>query len=1114
MSMRRVTRPGRRGFSLIEVVVAMTIFLVILSFSLPFFNSQSRAVSRASGQGDMVRGLQFAISQLDRDLRMAGAGTYTQQPMLVQIAPLAITFNVNSSSPDSADVRAVYWDPDADPLTQVSLTTANKITLPTSGSKTYPDTNYVIGGILSAAETISYWFSADSSTTRTDDYIMWRRENQTAPTIVLKGHHDHHLGPAAALPHRADPRRAGRHGRLRDDRLGARRERDAHRLLRRQPVRLAHPDGDGLDPRRQPGARQPDHLRRPADLRPVRERDRADQPAARRAAVESRRGRGVGGEGHRAVRDLPSHAGADRVRRAVRVHRGRAWQLHVRGHRRPVGRPVDLRRGRARLQPRPVVAVHHRHPIHPMSPSARMSPPGRAATRPRRGVALILTMILTVAFAALAMGAIYMTGNASLIGSSYDRERDYRYAAEAALGIAKSQLNGGLFILPDSNYATIMSGATITGADGLPLPRVLVNLYVGPTGSTSGQYGTFGSIVAEATDGSGARYVRRLELTQETFAKFAYFSVNENSPTSGIIYFGGGDVIFGPLFTNDTINILSGSCPVVTFKDQVQTAQIVNNAACATFSAYGYQTNVQPIPLPTNSKLAVLTNYSNPANFTFTARPANWYITPPGASLYNPPDSVSLVQTRIEFVNWDLDADGSSADPQDGFFRVYETLASPLTATLGATPDSLVPINPPDLGTWVRGDPPAAWSGAVTGSGVPYGSDYTMRWDLVDKRYVNNCGDWHTTGTGASRMPRFFPIALHRMSVTWFRTLLSTSAASGGAGMTVAADTLHLKQSVVALMTNAVGGAGANNEGVQRCYLGGDPHLVAIERYGVGSYTAADYGKGGDDTTFTPTGRWGRWRTYPGTIDTRLTSGGGARADANYLFPLFRGINNGSAGVIVVSGSVGISGVLRGRVTLYANGGNVVILDNMKYAIAPAAANCLGERDILGVIAGRNVMLAANTLLDPQLPVTGGSWANNAYKSYNPGPPGTSPTAGTTTGVTLHGVMMTLNNSFKVEGVRGGGMQPTIATCGGSNSGRGCLNLTGGILMDTRGIVALSGITGYVKRYAYDRCAATRPPPYFPTTGRFADNRFYEIDPVKFNQMGVYNYFKGLSAGP
>ena len=186
MATQRASR-RRTGFSLIEVVVAMTVFLVILSFSLPFFNSQSRAVSRASGQGDMVRGLQFAIAQLDRDLRMAGAGTYLQQPMLVQIAPLAISFNVNSSSPDSADVRAVYWDPDADPLTQTSLTTANKITLPTSGNKTYPDTNYVIGGVRSAAETISYWFSPDSSTSRTDDYILWRRENSANPTLVVKG---------------------------------------------------------------------------------------------------------------------------------------------------------------------------------------------------------------------------------------------------------------------------------------------------------------------------------------------------------------------------------------------------------------------------------------------------------------------------------------------------------------------------------------------------------------------------------------------------------------------------------------------------------------------------------------------------------------------------------------------------------------------------------------------------------------------------------------------------------------------------------------------------------------------------------------------------------------
>ncbi len=741
--------------------------------------------------------------------------------------------------------------------------------------------------------------------------------------------------------------------------------------------------------------------------------------------------------------------------------------------------------------------------------------PARPIVRARRGVALILTIILTVAFAALAMGAIYMTGNAQLISSSYDRERDYRYGAEAALGIAKSQLNGGLFVLPDSQFSTIMSGATITGADGLPLSRVLINLYAGPTGSTSGQDGTFGSIVAEATDGSGARYVRRLELTQETFAKFAYFSVNENTATSGTIFFGGGDIIYGPMFTNDTINISSsGGCPTVSFRDQVQTTRIVNNATCGSFSSFGYQTNMQAIPLPPNAKLAILANYATPANFLFTARPALPQVTPPGGAIYNPPDTTYEVQTRIEFVNHDIASDGSLNDPDDGFFRVYETLAAPLTAALGGTPDSLVPINYADPGTWVRADPPVVWSGPM--SSAPTGNSYTTYWFGVNKRMVNNCGDWHTTGTGASRMRRFFPIALHRPSVTWLNTLLTTSSGGGGAGMSAPNATTHLASNVTTLMTNAVGGAGAMNEGVQRCYLGGAPQLVAIERYGVTGYSSAAWQKGGDDTTFTPTGRWGRWRTYPGTVDGRLTSGAAARPDAANLFPIFRGINTQSRGVIVVRGSVGVSGTLRGRITLYADTGQVVVLDNMRYAIAPANPDCLSERDILGIISGRHTMLAANTLLDPQWMGTSSTYSNssNLWRSFNPGPPGTSPTSATTTGVTLHAVVMTLNNAFKVEGFRGGAVQSVTGMCNTSNSGRGCLNLTGGLLMDTRGIVALTGLTGYVKRYAYDRCAASRPPPYFPTTGRFADNRFYEIDPVKFNQLGVGGYFAGLAAGP
>ncbi len=740
----------------------------------------------------------------------------------------------------------------------------------------------------------------------------------------------------------------------------------------------------------------------------------------------------------------------------------------------------------------------------------RLSSTKRPAVRARRGVALILTMILTVAFAALAMGAIYLTGNAALIGSSYDRERDYRYGAEAALGIAKSQLNGGLFVLPDSLFLQLMSGATITGADGLVLPRVLVNLYVGPTGSTSGQDGTFASIVAEATDGSGARYVRRLELTQETFAKFAYFSVDEKLPGGSLIVFGGGDVIFGPLFSNDTIQISSGSCPQASFRDQVQTSKLIINPACAQFSAYGYQINVPAIPLPTNAKLAILTNYSTPANFNFTARPANPLVNQPVA-LYPYADTSFLVQTRIEFVNHDLDNDGSTLEPQDGFFRVYETLASPMANASPA--DSLTPVAPTDLGIWVRGDPPTPWVGPMGGTS----NNYASRWDLMNKRVVNNCGDWHTTGTGGGRRARFFPIALHRPSVAWFSTLLQATAAAGGAAMSAANVTTHLSNSATAvatLMTNAVGGAGALNEGVQRCYLGGAPQLVAIDRYNVTGYTTADWQKGGDDTTFTPQGRWGRWRTYAGTIDGRLTTGAAARSDASYLFPLFRGINAGSRGVITMTGSVGVSGILRGRVTLYANGGTIVVLDNMRYAISPSNPDCLGERDILGLIASKHTTIANNAVLDLQFPANG-SYTTTGWKSFNPGPPGSSPASAAPVGLTLHAVIMTLDEMFRVEGRRGGALTNTLsdAACAAGAAGRGCLNLTGGILMDRRGAVAYSG-AGYTKRYAYDRCAASRPPPYFPTTGRFADNRFYEIDPVKFSTLGVAGYFAGLAAGP
>jgi hypothetical protein len=211
------------------------------------------------------------------------------------------------------------------------------------------------------------------------------------------------------------------------------------------------------------------------------------------------------------------------------------------------------------------------------------------------------------------------------------------------------------------------------------------------------------------------------------------------------------------------------------------------------------------------------------------------------------------------------------------------------------------------------------------------------------------------------------------------------------------------------------------------------------------------------------------------------------RADAQYLFPLYRGLNPGTKGVIAVNGTVGISGTLRGRVTVYATG-SIIVLDDMRYATDPAIAQAQNPNnptcaDMLGLIAANNITIADNALNGPQ---DIGNWKNFDG----------------TQDVFVHGVMMAINTSFGVENYANA---PGAANnCQGTNSGRGCLFLNGGLIQQSRGAVGLLSGEGFIKRYSYDRCAVSNPPPYFPTTGRYLDNRYYEIDPVRFDIKALF----------
>ena len=646
----------------------------------------------------------------------------------------------------------------------------------------------------------------------------------------------------------------------------------------------------------------------------------------------------------------------------------------------------------------------------------------------RRGSALILTLVLTLSLASLATSAIYIGGNEQAIAVTYDKERDMRYAAEAMLQMGKSTLNDDPYAAPDSGFTTVQNNVPIMGADGLAIPGITASMYLGPTSSNTGQFGRFVSVVAVAKNQQGAQVVRRLELAQESFAKFAYWS-NQETNNGQPIYFANNDQLWGPVWSNDQINIYSSGA---TFHGTVGTALTVSGAQYGTFDA-GYSQNQKPISLPNNTTLSSLSGYATSGGFNFTA---------PNAS------TVDQTMMRIEFVArpYNGGAGGVAGLPingvDDGYFRVY-------VSTSGAA--------------WLRGDSTA-----------------------------NNCGASYVftntgTGLGSPSRPAFVPLAEH--TGKWFYLALRAS------GNYNAATLANLTSATKATREKAV-----LSQTTARCYLGGDPNLRSVTykvdnpvaykadtlnaRLLGGPYLMAAVNDiAGDSLTFYPgakTSSIGYWKAFTGTVPPALATL--YPTEAPYLYPLYRGLNPGTKGVIYVAGTTGISGTLRGRVTLYATG-NVAILRDTKYVTDPSLNNCTA--DMLGVIAGQNIMIADNAEQNPL-------YVGGIYKNMDD-----------TKDVFLQGVMMALNTAFGAENYSTG---PTNGNgCEGTANGRGCIYLTGGIIQQQRGAVGLTSGQGFAKRYSYDKCALYNPPPYFPTTGRYTDNRYYEIDPSGFSVANLYS---------
>jgi hypothetical protein len=607
--------------------------------------------------------------------------------------------------------------------------------------------------------------------------------------------------------------------------------------------------------------------------------------------------------------------------------------------------------------------------------------------RNERGIALVTVLLIGFAVSAIALaGAMWML-NSQMIQKNGDRASLINDAAVAGTEEGRMILSSNPALYPTTGYATLENGVTVKDAAGVAIPRLARWTYAGPDGITSGQYGVFGTIITVVKDSSGNTVVRREQVAQESFAKYAYFTTIE-----GNIVFANNDQIRGPVHSNDLIKIAGSGA---TFFDQVSTAQSsIQGQSNGTFSVPP-KLSVPAVPLPTTQAFTALQTHAANAGMSFV-----------GNVNGNGSGESSI---RLEFIAIDLNADGDSTDINEGFVRIYQDNVRPWYVTA-----------------------------QLTGNPGPNG----------DIRRTPNCGAPVDLGV-------ITPNPAAASATARFRTAADTNPGGARNGQA----------------SNLLGAAGFPS----RCYLGGDPRLTQTTwaqpvQFDLNAWNAVQGGWPGA----------AGWIPRPGGIGAPNGIAAFAnRRDAAYLWPINRVYNPSWEGVIYVGGRVAISGVVNGRITI-ASPENIVIADDIRTAVDPGSAAAADCGNIVGLFSGDSVVVSDNVLNSPQQ-INGA----NPYRTYDE-----------TTEEDIHAVVLALD-IFGVERYDQGATD--AEDCNGTNNGRGCLALTGGIIQNTRGAVGQTNGHGYTKRYAYNSCAASDPPPYYPTTGHFARNRMYELDPRNFD---------------
>jgi hypothetical protein len=633
---------------------------------------------------------------------------------------------------------------------------------------------------------------------------------------------------------------------------------------------------------------------------------------------------------------------------------------------------------------------------------SRHRPPTAATTRRRRGFALLSVILVSVVATTLALALGTMAMSNHLIQGSSERAMLVDDAALSGVELARARLNARLDTVPLDGYVTIEDGVLVS-VGGQAVTRSTWAARIGNTDSLAdaGEYGVQAEVISRAVDAGGQVAVRRALLSQASFARYAFFSNQGKMPSGAILWFAFGWTAQGPLHSNDELYIWTGGAfPQAIFRDEVSTSEIIHNKDMGQFLKPPPKEGVAPIALPNAADLNLLRSIASSAGYVFTPS-------------FTTGDSATVTM-RIEFVAVDVNGDGDTTDPDEGFFRVYQM-------------NNTMPFG----SGWAMGRVPAP-----PAAGVPVHAGSATTLDSV--LYARNCGVTSVVGGNVATPVTFAGVAIDVTGANYRARMLP-------------------KQ-------NAFDNANA------RCFLGGDPRLTPT-----GVFQSVD-----------SAGAW--LPRASGTVPAAVA----ARADGAFLWPLSPLYNPAFRGVIFVEGRVGVSGTVRGRLTL-ASRNHMVVLHELRQAVDPSTTTgtCRPDDDLVGLLSGGHVLWADNMLQSPlqrrNNSNDGSGWLT-PRKDFDPSP--------SRPDMAVHAVILSIGSIASERASPPGGLAASAFV------NRGTIRQVGGRIQDRTGQAGtMSGgfLHGYLSDISFNQCALQYPPPYFPTTGHWSRGQFFELDAARFS---------------